>query len=149
MYAVVKTGGKQYKVSEGDFFKVEKVPGEIGDSVVFDQVLLVGGGDGVRVGRPLLDGLQVTGTIVEQGREKKIIVFKMKRRKGYRKKQGHRQYYTGVKVTGIAGGLQPEPERTRAEVPAAKEAVAEVPAPAGVVGGVLDLLGGKEENHGS
>ncbi|MBI5442638.1 MAG: 50S ribosomal protein L21 [Deltaproteobacteria bacterium] len=103
MYAVVKTGGKQYRVSEGDFFKVEKVPGEVGDSVVFDQVLLVSGDGDVRVGRPLVEGSRVTGTIVEQGREKKIIVFKMKRRKGFRKKQGHRQFYTGVKVTSIEG----------------------------------------------
>jgi large subunit ribosomal protein L21 len=101
MYAVVKTGGKQYKVSEGEFFKVEKLPGEVGDSVVFDQVLLVSADGGLQVGRPLLEGSRVTGTIVEQDREKKIIVFKMKRRKGYRKKQGHRQSYTGVKVTSI------------------------------------------------
>lgn len=102
MYAVVKTGGKQYRVSEGDFFKVEKLPGEVGESIVFDQVLLVGGGEGeLRIGRPLVEGSRVTGTIVEQKREKKIIVFKMKRRKGFRKKMGHRQFYTGVKVTSI------------------------------------------------
>lgn len=101
MYAVVKTGGKQYKVSEGDFFKVEKLPGDVGGEVVFDQVLLVSRDGDVRLGRPVVDGARVTGTIVEQGREKKIIVFKMKRRKGYRRKQGHRQAYTGVKVVSI------------------------------------------------
>ncbi|GAB4256791.1 MAG: 50S ribosomal protein L21 [Deferrisomatales bacterium] len=101
MYAVVKTGGKQYKVSEGDFFKVEKLPGEVGGEVVFDQVLLVSKDGEVQLGRPLVEGARVKGTIVEQGREKKIIVFKMKRRKGYRRKQGHRQYYTGVKVDSI------------------------------------------------
>ena len=102
MYAVVETGGKQYKVSEGIFFKVEKLPGEVGGEVVFDNVLLVSRDDGeLRLGRPFVEGARVRGTIVEQDREKKIIVFKMKRRKGYRKKQGHRQYYTGVKVQAI------------------------------------------------
>ena len=101
MYAVVKTGGKQYKVSEGVFFKVEKVPGEIGSEVVFDNILLVSRDGDLRLGRPFVDGARVRGTIVEQDRGKKIIVFKMKRRKGYRKKQGHRQYYTGVKVQSI------------------------------------------------
>jgi large subunit ribosomal protein L21 len=101
MYAVVRTGGKQYKVAEGDFFKVEKLSGDVGGEVVFDEVLLVSQGGEVRVGRPLLAGACVKGTIVEQGRDKKIIVFKMKRRKGYRRKQGHRQDYTGVRVDAI------------------------------------------------
>lgn len=103
MYAVVKTGGKQYKVAEGDFFKVEKLPGEVGGEVVFEEVLLVSKEGELNLGRPLVEGARVKGTIVEQGREKKIIVFKMKRRKGYRKKQGHRQAYTGVKVDSIEG----------------------------------------------
>ena len=101
MYAVVRTGGKQYLVSEKDFVKVEKLPGSVGESVVFDEVLLVSNEGDVKVGRPRLEGARVTGTIVEQAREKKIIVFKMKRRKGYRKKQGHRQFYTGIKVDSI------------------------------------------------
>ena len=101
MYAVVRTGGKQYLVSEGDFFKVEKLPGEIGSKIVFDDVLMVSKDGDVRVGAPTVAGSKVTGTIVEQGREKKIIVFKIKRRQGYRKKLGHRQYYTGVKVASI------------------------------------------------
>jgi large subunit ribosomal protein L21 len=101
MYAVVKTGGKQYKVSEGTFFKVEKIAGEVGAEVTFDNVLLVSREGELRVGRPLVEGARVRGTIVEQDREKKIIVFKMKRRKGYRKRQGHRQYYTGVRVQAI------------------------------------------------
>lgn len=101
MYAVVRTGGKQYMVAEQAFFKVEKLAGDVGESVTFDDVLLVSKDGEVKVGRPTVAGARVTGTIVEQGREKKIIVFKMKRRKGYRKKQGHRQYYTGVKVTSI------------------------------------------------
>lgn len=101
MYAVVRTGGKQYLVSEGDFFKVEKLPGAVGESVVFEDVLMASKDGDVRVGTPVVTGAKVTGTIVEQDREKKIIVFKMKRRKGFRKKQGHRQYYTGVKVASI------------------------------------------------
>ncbi len=101
MYAVVKTGGKQYTVAEGTFFKVEKCPGAVGEEILFDQVLLLSKDGEVKVGRPTLEGARVKGTIVEQGREKKIIVFKMKRRKGYRRKQGHRQYYTGVKVSAI------------------------------------------------
>ena len=101
MYAVVKSGGKQYKVSEGEFFKVEKCAGEVGDEIVFDQVLFLAKDGAVTLGRPTVAGARVKGTIVEQGREKKIVVFKMKRRKGFRRKQGHRQYYTGVKVAAI------------------------------------------------
>ena len=101
MYAVVRTGGKQYMVSEGDFLKVEKLPGDVGGEVVFEEVLLVSADSDLRLGHPLVEGARVRGTIVERGREKKIIVFKMKRRKGYRRKQGHRQCYTGVKVDAI------------------------------------------------
>ena len=101
MYAVVRTGGKQYIVSEGDFFKVEKLSGDVGDAVVFEDILLTSKDGDVRIGTPVVPGAKVTGTIVEQGRDKKIIVFKMKRRKGFRKKQGHRQYFTGVKVASI------------------------------------------------
>ncbi len=101
MYAVVRTGGKQYVVSEGDFFKVEKLPGEVGESVVFEDVLFVSDESGIKTGAPTVAGSKVSGTIVEQGRGKRLIVFKMKRRKGFRKKQGHRQYYTGVKVDRI------------------------------------------------
>lgn len=101
MYAVVRTGGKQYVVSEGDFFKVEKLPGAVGESVVFEDVLFVSDESGIKVGAPTVAGSKVSGTIVEQGRGKRLIVFKMKRRKGFRKKQGHRQYYTGVKVDRI------------------------------------------------
>ncbi|PLX45175.1 MAG: 50S ribosomal protein L21 [Deltaproteobacteria bacterium] len=101
MYAVVRTGGKQYVVSEGDFFKVEKLAGEVGEKIVLDDVLLVSDGGDLKVGAPAVDGAKVSGTIVEQGRGKKIIVFKMKRRKGFRKKQGHRQAYTGIKVDSI------------------------------------------------
>ncbi len=104
MYAIVNSGGKQYKVREGEMFRVEKLPGEVGAPVTFDQVLMVSDGDNVEIGRPVVDGMTVEGHIVEQDRAKKIIVFKYKRRKRYRRKQGHRQYYTAVKVDSIGSG---------------------------------------------
>jgi large subunit ribosomal protein L21 len=101
MYAVVKTGGKQYRVSKGDRVKIEKIPGEVGTEVSFDQVLMIGGTDDVKVGTPHVSGASVSARIVKQDRSKKIIVFKFKRRQGYKKKQGHRQAYTQVEITGI------------------------------------------------
>ncbi|MFZ7127107.1 MAG: 50S ribosomal protein L21 [Desulfobacterales bacterium] len=101
MYAVVKTGGKQYKVQEGDTLRVERLSGEVGAEVTFDQVLLLSDGDSVNIGRPVLDGAAVKGLIVEQDKSKKIIVFKYKRRKRYRRKQGHRQPYTAVRIDSI------------------------------------------------
>ncbi len=104
MYAVIETGGKQYRVSEGDIIRVEKLPAEIGSKVDFDSVLLVGEGDKVKIGTPNVTGAKVTGKVIEQDRGKKIIVFKMKRRKGYRRKQGHRQDFTGVLIGKIQKG---------------------------------------------
>jgi len=101
MYAVIETGGKQYRVNKGDIIKVEKLAVDVGKKVDFDRVLLVGEGTDVKVGSPIVDGASVSGTVVEQDRHKKIIVFKMKRRKGYRRKQGHRQDYTGVLIDKI------------------------------------------------
>ena len=101
MYAVVKTGGKQYKVKEGDIFRVEKLPGEVGTEIAFEDVLMVSDGENVQVGTPCLDNVIVKGTVVEQGQAKKIIVFKYKRRKRYRRKQGHRQQFTSIKVDSI------------------------------------------------
>jgi len=101
MYAVIKTGGKQYRVSEGDRLRVEKLPGAVGDKLEFDQVLMVGG-EKVSVGAPLVAGAKVNAEIVGQGRSKKIVVFKIKRRKGYRRKAGHRQAFTELKVTGVS-----------------------------------------------
>lgn len=101
MYAVIVTGGKQYCVAEGELLHVEKLTGEAGGKITFDQVLLVGGESAPKIGTPLVQGATVEGEIVQQGREKKILVLKKKRRKGYQKRQGHRQYFTAVKVTKI------------------------------------------------
>jgi len=100
MYAVIRTGGKQYKVEEGDILHVEKLEAEKGDSVTFDEVLLIGGED-YTIGTPTVNGAKVSASVVRQFRDKKIIVFKIKRRKRYRKTQGHRQYLTEVRITGI------------------------------------------------
>jgi large subunit ribosomal protein L21 len=105
MYAVIKTGGKQYKVEEGDRIQIEKLEAETGGTVTFDDVLFIGG-DEYKLGEPTLAGATVTATIVRQLRAKKIIVFKMKRRKGYHKKQGHRQYLTEVSITKIETGKE-------------------------------------------
>ena len=101
MYAVLSTGEKQYKVEEGDVLRIEKISGEVGTAVSFDKVLMFSDGEKVRVGTPLLDGISVSGRIVEQDKAKKILVFKYKRRKNYRRKQGHRQPYTAVKIDSI------------------------------------------------
>jgi large subunit ribosomal protein L21 len=101
-YAIIRTGGKQKKVSEGDVLNVEKLEGEAGAEVVFDDVLLVNSGGDLKVGTPNVDGASVKAKILEQGRDKKIHVFKMKRRKKYRRLQGHRQAFTRVEITAIA-----------------------------------------------
>ncbi len=103
MYAVIRSGGKQYRVSQGGSLRVEKLPGEVGSSITLDDVLMIGGDGDVKIGTPTVDGAQVTGTIVAQGRGAKIRVFKMKRRKGYRRSQGHRQDYTEIRVDEIRG----------------------------------------------
>lgn len=100
MYAVIKTGGKQYKVSEGDQVKVEKIEGAVGDIIELNEVLMVGGGE-VKIGAPFLVGAKVKARIVEQDKDKKILVFHSKRRKTSRKKYGHRQPITRLKITGI------------------------------------------------
>ena len=100
MYAVVKTGGKQYKVSEGDLLKVEKLEGAVGDTIELGEVLMVGG-DTVKIGTPLVPSATVVGTIVEQGKDKKILIFKSKRRKNSRKLNGHRQPRTILKINKI------------------------------------------------
>jgi large subunit ribosomal protein L21 len=101
MYAVFKTGGKQYRASTGDLLKVEKIEAEKGATIELDQVLMVGEGGEVKVGTPFLKGGKVTATVVDQGRRGKINVIKFKRRKNYRRKMGHRQFFTQIEITGI------------------------------------------------
>jgi large subunit ribosomal protein L21 len=103
MYAVIKTGGKQYRVEEGQYLKLEKLEAAVGDSIDFDQVLMLGEGSDVKIGAPFIDGGKVTARVKSQGRHDKIDVVKFKRRKHYDKRTGHRQYYTEVEITGISG----------------------------------------------
>ena len=104
MYAVIETGGKQYRVQQGDVISVEKLGVEAGDKVTFDKVLVVNDGEAVSVGTPCVEGATVGATVVENGKGKKVIIFKYKAKKDYRKKQGHRQPYTMVKIDEIAVG---------------------------------------------
>lgn len=102
MYAIVRTGGKQYQVACGDQVRVEKLAGNVGDSIDLVDVLMVSDGDDVKIGQPVLENAKVIAKIAEQGRGKKVIVFKRKRRKGYRLKKGHRQSYTALKIEEIS-----------------------------------------------
>jgi len=104
MYAVIKTGGKQYRVSEGDTLRVETLAAEAGASVDLDDVLMVADGDNIKIGAPYIEGGKVTATVVSHGRGKKIEIIKFRRRKHYDKKTGHRQNYTELKITGISAG---------------------------------------------
>jgi large subunit ribosomal protein L21 len=101
LFAIVQTGGKQYRVSPGDILRVERLPGERGDEVSLEQVLLVAQSEEVQVGQPLVPGARVLAEILRQGKAKKIMVFKKKRRKNYRRKQGHRQLYTAIQIKEI------------------------------------------------
>ena len=103
MYAVVKTGGKQYKVAPGEKLKVEQIPADVGAVVILDQVLMVGEGESVRLGQPTVAGATVKATVVAHGRGEKVKIFKMRRRKHYQKHQGHRQGYTELKIDAIVG----------------------------------------------
>jgi len=103
MYAVVKTGGKQYRVAPGEKLKVETLPADVGAQVTLDQVLMVGEGESVRVGQPTVAGVSVVATVVAHGRGEKVKIFKMRRRKHYQKHQGHRQNYTELRIDSIAG----------------------------------------------
>jgi len=103
MYAVIKTGGKQYKVVPGEKLKVEQIPAEVGAQVILDQVLLVGDESSVRLGQPIVAGATVTATVLAHGRGDKVKIFKMRRRKHYQKHQGHRQGFTELKIDGIVG----------------------------------------------
>jgi len=101
MYAVIENGGKQYRVAVGDKLRLERMEVEPGAELALDHVLMVGVGSDVQVGRPLVEGATVKATVLSQGRAKKVHIFKMRRRKHYRKQQGHRQYFTEVRITGI------------------------------------------------
>lgn len=124
MYAIIETGGKQYKVQAGDQIRVEKLNVEDGGAVVFDKVLAAGEGADIKIGAPYLEGVTVEGTAVESGKGDKVIIFKYKAKKDYRKKQGHRQPYTLVEITSVAG----EKAAPKAAAPAAEEATDEAKA---------------------
>jgi large subunit ribosomal protein L21 len=101
MYAVIKTGGKQYRVAPGEKLKIEQIPADVGSQVVLDQVLMVADGDAVTLGQPLVGGAKVSVTVLAHGRHDKVRIFKMRRRKHYQKHQGHRQNYTEIKIDAI------------------------------------------------
>ena len=103
MYAVIKTGGKQYRVSEGETLRVEKLSSEVGEQVALEQVLMIANGDDVKIGPPILDGSKVTATVKSHGRGDKIRIIKFRRRKHHMKTQGHRQDYTELEITSITG----------------------------------------------
>ncbi len=103
MYAVVKTGGKQYKVAKGDVIKVEKLDADVGAEIDIPEVLMVMNGENIQVGNPVIDNAIVRAKVLEHGKAKKVIVFKKKRRKGYKKKRGHRQLYTALEIQDIGG----------------------------------------------
>jgi large subunit ribosomal protein L21 len=123
MYAIIKTGGKQYRVQKGDEFKVEKLDAKVGDKVVFDEVVAVGG-DKLIVGNPLVSGYVVNAEVLEQGKGDKVVIFKYKAKKDYRRKNGHRQPFTLVKITDIGEGKAPKASAAKKEAPAKKEAEA-------------------------
>lgn len=103
MYAIIKTGGKQYRVQAGLKLKIEQIPADVGSELVIDQVLMIADGENVSMGKPLLSGASVVAKVLEQGRHDKVRIFKMRRRKHYQKHQGHRQNYTEIEITGISG----------------------------------------------
>ncbi len=102
MYAVIKTGGKQYRVAAGEKIKVEQIPAEVGTQITIDQVLMVGEGEAVKIGAPLVAGASVSATVLSQGRHDKVRIFKMRRRKHYQKHQGHRQNFTEIEIAAIS-----------------------------------------------
>ena len=141
MYAVVKTGGKQYRVSPDDVLKVEKLDGQAGDIITLDEVLMVGEGSDVTVGAPAVEGASVAAEIVEQSRARKIIIFKKRRRQNYRRKKGHRQHQTTLRVTEIlTGGAAPS--KAAAKPAAAKAAPAQATPAAAAGADDLKLLSG-------
>ncbi|MCB1508275.1 MAG: 50S ribosomal protein L21 [Hyphomicrobiaceae bacterium] len=132
MFAVIRTGGKQYRVAAEDVIRVEKLDAGVNDSVTFADVLMIGGEDGLTVGAPLIEGASVIGEVLDQARSRKVIIFKKRRRQNSRRKNGHRQHYTEVKITEIlAAGAKPSTKKAAKkadEAPKAEEAVAETAA---------------------
>lgn len=115
MYAVIETGGKQYRVNEGDVISVEKLKVEAGKKIVFDKVLVIGEGKDIKIGTPYVDAAQVFGKVLENGKAKKVIIYKYKAKKDYRKKQGHRQPFTMVEITGIGSDKPAKAKKTEAK----------------------------------
>jgi len=113
VYAVFRTGGKQYRASKGDRIRVERLDAEEGDSVEFGEVLLVGEGSKVKLGSPLVSGGKVKAKVTEQGRDKKVMVIKFKRRKNYKREKGHRQHFTEVEITSITGAVKKKATKTK------------------------------------
>ena len=143
MYAVVKTGGKQYRVAKDDVLKIERLAGEEGDIITLEEVLMVGAGADITVGAPLVAGASVAAEIIEQARGPKIIIFKKRRRQNYRRKKGHRQLLTVVKITDIlTNGAKPAAKKAEAKKPAAKKAAAKKEAPAADFVDDVSLIGG-------
>jgi len=130
MYAVFRSGGKQYRAAKGDVLRLEKIEADEGATIKFDEVLLVGEGSDIKVGNPLLSGSTVSGKVVRQGKSKKVSVVKFKRRKNYLRQGSHRQFFTEVEITGITGGSAKAaaPKKDADEKPAAKKKVAKKPA---------------------
>jgi len=130
MYAVIKTGGKQYKVAAGDKLKVEKLEGDVGSKVVIDKILMLADGEAVTIGSPLIAGAVVNATVVSHGRGDKVMIFKFRRRKHYRKTQGHRQSYTEILIGDINGKGAVAKAASAAKVAVAKPATEKAPAKA-------------------
>ncbi len=135
MYAIIETGGKQYRVQNGDQISVEKLGGADGEKVIFDRVLVMGEGESAQVGTPYIEGTTVEGKIVESGKGKKVVIFKYKAKKDYRKKQGHRQPYTLVEITAIGGNAaspvkSAEPVEAEAKAPVDEDDKKEIKKPA-------------------
>lgn len=127
MYALVRTGGKQYRVEEGRSIKIERLPGDAGDTIELGEVLLMGDGDAITIGTPTIEGARIVGTIAEQGRAKKILVFHFRNKTRHKKKNGHRQHFTRFVVDDIlAAGQEPKPKTAKAE-PVAEAAPVEAP----------------------
>ncbi len=122
MYAVIKTGGKQYRVAAGDKLKVEKLAGEVGSDITLDQVLMLADGDNVTIGAPLIDGASVQAKVLAHGRGDKVMIFKFRRRKHYRKTQGHRQSYTEIQIGDIGASADKPAKASKAKAKTAAAA---------------------------